>query len=358
MAVPTEVIWDRDPHTKAKHKILGTYLAAYFPIMASKFSNDGVCFIDAFAGSGQYTDGGEGSPLIALRAAERHVVIDTGCALDFVFIEEDPRRLAHLKELLAEQQTRFDVSTREGRCQDLLEPTLSELGLWQRPMFVNLDGWGVDTPYRLVRRIGESKRPEVLVTFGSQWFTRFAEKYELDIGDLVFGDEQWRAVAKLPTHQKRRFLVDEYRRRLAACGFKFQLTFELIDEGGHPLFLVYGTSSLYGVRKMKDAMWSVDPSGGSKFRDPRDPNQLSFGLSEDSPDLRLLKAQILEQLQGGTDISLRVLQDFALLETVYKEVHASSAVKELKAAGKVDMTPGPSNDNRMVSLAHQPSLFD
>ena len=65
-----------------------------------------------------------------------------------------------------------------------------------------------------------------------------------------------------PTENKKRFLVDEYRRRLAECGFDFQLTFELTDEGGHSLFLVYGTSSIQGVRKMKDAMWSVTQRPG------------------------------------------------------------------------------------------------
>jgi hypothetical protein len=306
MAVPTDVIMDRDPHTAAKHRILGNYLSAYFPIMASQFSGEGICFVDAFAGPGVYTDGGDGSPVIALGAASRPDVISTGCSLDFVFIEEHPGRLAHLKVLLAAQNTCFGVHMRQGRCEDLLELTLEELGLWRRAMFVNLDGWGVDTPFTLVERIGENKR---------------------------------------------RFLVDEYRRRLAECGFEFQLTFELTDEGGHSLFLVYGTSSIYGVRKMKDAMWSVDTAAGSKFRDPRDPNQMAFGLSEDSPDLRVLKTQILEQLSGAERISLQALKDFALRETVYKEVHATAAVKELGAARRVDVHTGRTHAEKMVSLA-------
>ncbi len=356
MAVPTSVVMDRDPHTEAKHRILGNYLAAYFPIMSSQFSAEGLCFVDAFAGPGEYTDGGKGSPLIALGAASRPEVIDSGCSLDFVFIEEHPGRVAHLKELLAAERTCFNVSTRHGKCQDLLEPTLEELGLWKRAMFVNLDGWGVDTPYALVERIGKSKRPEVLVTFSQQWFTRFAEQGDNKSGDTVFGDDRWRAVADHPTENKKRFLVDEYRRRLAECGFDFQLTFELTDEGGHSLFLVYGTSSIQGVRKMKDAMWSVDTAAGSKFRDPRDPNQMSFGLSDDSPDLRVLKTQILERLADGGRVSLKELKDFALRETVYKEVHATAAVADLEVAKKVDVQLRRSHEDTLVWLA-PPTLF-
>jgi three-Cys-motif partner protein len=357
MAVPTEVVMVRDPHTEAKHRILGSYLSAYFPIMSRQFSSDGVCFVDAFAGSGEYTDGGKGSPLIALGAASRPDVIDTGCSLDFVFIEEHQGRAEHLEKLLSKQSSCFRVRTQQGRCEDLLEPTLEELGLWSRAMFVNLDGWGVDTPYALVERIGKSKRAEVLVTFGPQWFTRFADQGEIGAGDRVFGDDRWRAVSEQPTETKRRFLVDQYRSRLAECGFEFQLTFELTDEGGHSLFLVFGTSSIYGVRKMKDAMWSVDSAAGSKFRDPRDPNQLSFGLSDDSPDLRLLKAQILERLSDGNRVSLEALKDFSLRETVYKETHAVSAVRELKAAMKIETKPARSHEDSLVWLA-PPSLFD
>src|SRR5579872_5858597 len=99
MAVPTAIVMDRDPHTEAKHRILGNYLAAYFPIMTSRFADEGLCFVDAFAGSGEYTDGGEGSPLIALRTATRPEVTGSGCALDFVFIEANPGRMAHLRQL-------------------------------------------------------------------------------------------------------------------------------------------------------------------------------------------------------------------------------------------------------------------
>jgi three-Cys-motif partner protein len=356
MAVPTAVIMDRDAHTAAKHRILGNYLSAYFPIMASQFSAEGLCFVDAFAGPGEYTDGGKGSPLIALGAASRPEVINSGCSLDFVFIEENPGRIAHLEQLLGVERPHFNVSTRHGRCEELLEPTLEELGLWTRAMFVNLDGWGVDTPFALVERIGKSKRPEVLVTFGPQWFTRFADQSDIGAGDRVFGDDQWRAVTDQPTENKRRFLVDEYRRRLAECGFEFQLTFELTDEGGHSLFLVYGTSSIYGVRKMKDAMWSVDTAAGSKFRDPRDPNQMSFGLSNDSPDLRVLKSQILERLEGGGRVSLEELKDFTLRETVYKEVHATSAIRELEGNKKVDVQHRRSHKETLVSFA-PPTLF-
>jgi len=66
----------------AKHAILRRYLDAWFPILtqqasslARKFknaSNREVLFIDGFAGPGEYANGEEGSPVIALKAALDH----------------------------------------------------------------------------------------------------------------------------------------------------------------------------------------------------------------------------------------------------------------------------------------------
>lgn len=47
--------------------------------------------------------------------------------------------------------------------------------------------------------------------------------------------------------------------RLHDAESTFTLVFEILDEGGNGLFLVFGTGDLLGLEKMKDAMWSVAP---------------------------------------------------------------------------------------------------
>jgi three-Cys-motif partner protein len=330
-------VWDREPHTEAKHTILKSYLDAWFPILASRWSSTGICYVDAFAGPGEYSDGSIGSPIIALGAASRSDVRQHPTDVHLVFVEKDARRCEHLQSLVAARTvtSRCYVKTKQGPCEDVLEPALDEFAAWDGPMFVNFDGWGVDTPYSLVARVGQGKAPEVLVTFHSQWFTRFALKTDTEAGDRVFGDQEWRTVSDLSTpSDKKRFLVDAYRQRLSVAGFPYHLTFELIDEKGHLLFLVFGTGSELGIEKMKDAMWRVDRVSGSKFRDPRDPNQIAFDLSESDPDLKLLRQQVLEQIDGGSK-SLAEIQRFTLLETVFKKVHAKTAVGLLESEGKV-----------------------
>jgi three-Cys-motif partner protein len=337
VAVPKGVVWDRDPHTEAKHKLLRLYLDAYFPIMASKWTSTGITFVDAFAGPGEYRDGSSGSPIIALAAARRLDVYKHPTDINFVFVEKDKPRFDHLESMLRDEERppRVFITAVQGACESVLLPELDRLNLWDGPMFVNFDGWGVDTPHELIQRVGRGKAPEVLVTFHSQWLTRFAEKENVAAGDRVFGDQEWRTVSDLPTpSEKKRFLVDEYRGHLTEWSFPYHLTFELVDDGGHSLLLVFGTSNERGVEKMKDAMWRVDNITGSRFRDPRDPNQLAFDLQNNSPNLHLLRQQIMEQLDSGPR-TLADLQRFTLLETVFKKAHARKAVDDLESQRKV-----------------------
>lgn len=358
MAVPREVVWDRDPHTEAKHDLLKVYLDAWFPIMASRWSSTGICYVDAFAGPGEYRDGSVGSPIIALDAACRSEVSQYPTEVRLVFVEKEPDRFEHLESMVAGRTLarRCHATMKLGACEEVLLPELDKSKASRGPVFANFDGWGVDTPFELVQRVGQGKRPEVLVTFHSQWFTRFAGQEEVGAGDRVFGDREWRAVTDLASPiEKRRYLVDEYRRRLTGAGFPYHLTFELLDEGGHPLFLVFGTTQEIGVEKMKDAMWRVDSVSGSKFRDPRDPNQLAFDLSDGDPNLTLLLQQIRELLDQGPK-TLVELQQFALLETVFKKVHAKTAVDRLEADGKVTCRRARAYEQFIVERAAD-SLF-
>lgn len=311
MAAPTTLLWPRDPHTQAKHDMLLKYLNAWFPIIASSWRSTGATYAEGFAGPGEYTNGGLGSPILALQAASREVA-KHATELRMIFVEERQDRLEHLKALveklgLADSGMRISYVAKP--CETHLLPALDEAGAWGGPMFVNLDGWGVDTPYALVERIGRASSSEVLITLETQWFTRFATMEHVKAGDVVFGETGWREVVAEDSRSKKRFLADRYLSRLHVAGFEYTLSFEMVDEGGNGLFLVFGTHNLLGVEKMKDAMWSIDKVRGQRFRDPRDLNQQTFEAIDSDPDLALLSQQLLERLQGGPQ-SLEGLREF------------------------------------------------
>lgn len=331
MAVPTVVLWERDPHTAAKHTLLRRYLSAWFPIMARAFRADGITYLDGFAGPGEYTNSVESSPVIALGQALRGDVQQCGADTRLVFIEDHGGRASHLRALL---ETRFPPSQRpsncvaevhRGKCGDLYAAAVEKVGGWSGPVFANLDGWGTDTNYDVVQRLAKQQSSEVLVTFQDQFFIRFASG-EQESGERVFGHSDWRQVDQLPTNEKQPFLLDLYRQGLHHAGFPFVLTFEMIDEGGHSLHLFFGTSSVKAVEKFKDGLWEVDGIAGERFRDPRDRNQLTFDILE--PDFSPLANAIVDLLHSR-DHTMAELRSHALLETIYKPTHVKPVVDRL-----------------------------
>jgi three-Cys-motif partner protein len=359
MAVPDGVLWPRDPHTAAKHTLLRRYLSAWFPIMAKQFRGDGITFLDGFAGPGEYTNADESSPVIAMAQAHRSEVVTAGARTRLVFIEDDQRRVEHLKSLLdrrfpqAYRPATLISHVRHGKCAEVYESAVAEAGGWGGPVFANLDGWGADTHHEVVRRIAQQRSSEVLVTFKDQFFIRFANG-EQEAGERVFGNSEWRSVDQLPTQGKKPFLLGLYRKRLHYAGFTHVLTFEMVDEGGHSLYLFFGTTSEIAVSKFKDGLWEVDGITGQRFRDPRDPGQMSFDILR--PDFSPLATSVLALLDQG-ERSLADLCRFALLETIYKETHVKPVVDSLIEQRKVELArTGRSYSDRVLRLA-QESLF-
>lgn len=188
--------------------------------------------------------------------------------------------------------------------------------------------------FDLVRSIASNPSGEVLVTFGPSFLTRHGENPQhADSGDRAFGDSDWRGVFDQPSARKWRFLVDAYRASLHKAGFKHVLAFEMVDERGSQLWLMFGTNSSKGVGKMKDAMWAVDPAYGVRYRDPRDPNQMTLDI-EQEPDTAPLSRILLGVLADGPR-TLDELREYALLETMYRAGQVSGVVRQLLTGGRL-----------------------
>jgi three-Cys-motif partner protein len=362
MPVPSGVLWDADPHTLAKHRLLENYLAAWLPTLLQGGFR-GVTYAEGFAGPGIYTGDEPGSPVIALRTfLGQRGLLAAGRSVDLVLVEEDGRRLAELRHQMsrtlatvASAPVGISVEYISGDQAEVLLPALERIGAMRRPVFAFLDSYGgPDVPLDLARRIGAAPASEVLVTFGTSFFIRFCEvEGHQAEGDQVFGGRTWRQVARLAPHEKKPFLVATYRESLRQAGFTYVVSFEMLDEQGHDLHLVFGTTHRAGLEKMKNAMWTVDPAGGVRFRDPRDPNQGVFDFSVD-PDLGPLSRSLLAAL-ADKPMTLAKLKDHALVETVYRPPHARTVVQKLLKQGAIqrDPTRGHLSDATVIRTAGQ-----
>jgi three-Cys-motif partner protein len=339
-------LWEAFPHTLAKHRVYERYLSKWMPIMIQSWKGN-VTYAEGFAGPGIYTGHEPGSPVIALRSLIGDPAIRTRARdVRFLFVEKDARRAARLTVELERaaapvplgELARYgiDLEVLRADYHPALVKMLTDHNAWGRPMLVVLDTFGGSVRLDLVRRIADNPSSEVIITFEPQHFARVASSAREKHADTVFGDPDWRRVADQPAEGKAQWLVAKYRRVLLDAGFQHVLTFELVNTRGHSLFLVFGTTHVRGLQKMKEAMWEVDPISGVQYRDPADPNQQLLDI-EPEPVTEPLRRELLQFLRTQADGQATVsdLRRFALYETVYKESQVKPVLDRMIERGLV-----------------------
>jgi len=318
-------LWDYEPHTAAKHRILRAYLDAWFPILASIKLAKRVVFIDGFAGPGEYSKGEEGSPAIAMRAAFEHKARFV-VPVRLVFIEADAARHAHLCKVVARRQQSIAGAANliqvlapiAGDCTAILEKQLdlcasdrSEFG----PALVFLDQFGYsDVPMALVQRILAHRHCEVFAYMHAEGMTRFLAQQAIHgaVSD-AFGSDAWRRALTVRPSGRAHVLAEEYERALRErAGAKYVWRFAMHDSDGRLIYwLFFCTNSRKGLEVMKGAMLKVDTSGGHfSFSDARSPDQLLMF----NPDPNWLASHLCQSL-AGRDVSVEEIEEYVLTST-------------------------------------------
>ena len=178
MAAPKATVWPLDPHTRAKHEILQRYLQAWTPILTQGGFPE-VMYVDGFAGLGRYSEGEDGSPVIALRVAlEQNAQI--GATIRFLFIEKNEERAGVLREIVDDFDTppNFQTQVSGGvSFEEVFSRVLDTYNNTGRPLpptfaFVDPFGWS-GVPFSIVREIMSHRSCEVLVNFMYEEINRF-----------------------------------------------------------------------------------------------------------------------------------------------------------------------------------------
>jgi len=327
--------------------------------------HDVITYAEGFAGAGVYKGGEPGSPVIAydvfagaLDALPKRMRL--------ILMEEEPRRVEELERQIARARAKYTTNItgrltadiQQGDFHPALLQKLRTTGALGKPLFVLLDSFGgPDIPYSLLQELARLPATEVMVTFEPGFLTRFAEKHEghRQSGNDAFGNSDWQAVFQQPSPQKFPFLREQYRETLRRAGFSHTLYFEMVDEGGRKLYLIFGTGHELGLQKIKDAMWKVDTSYGVRYRDPKDTQQQTLELEfepDTAPLRRILRDYIAASPEGRT---VPELQRFTLLETVYRPAQVITLLRQMRDDGILKAEPRAINAKARVAIATAPT---
>ena len=310
---PKDVVWPLEPHTKGKHEVLRHYLKAWFPILGSKPGR--IVFIDGFAGPGEYDKGERGSPLIALDVFRQHQA-KFKAEVQFVFIEKEEKRAAHLKALIDELRPSLPegchVEVLPGAFDETMTRALDVLdaqGQQLAPAFVMVDPFGVsDTPMAVLKRILRGHKTEVYVSFMYRDINRFkaTKEFEKPLTDL-FGTDEWRNGLDLEGDARKDFFYGLYESQLRKAGANHVLHFDLYEGNQLVYAIFFATRHWLGTERMKQAIWKVAPFGGFSFHGTRS-KQLTLGL--ETVDYTPLRKALQERFKGKGFVAIERVTEF------------------------------------------------
>jgi three-Cys-motif partner protein len=343
-------LWKLEPHTLGKHLVLRRYLEAWFPMMGSR--NPRILFIDGFAGPGEYEDGEEGSPIIALKSLLEHrskgmVTAEVG----FLFIEKDAERAAHLEQLIdklrpvpANCKTRVVNAAFDQKLTQVLDQ-LDAQAARLAPCFVMVDPFGVsNTPMEVIARILRNRKSEVYVSFMYESINRFKVTAEFEHHlDNLFGTADWRAGIEIPDQEKRKqFFYHLYEAQLRRAGAEFVVHFEMYEGQRLVYAIFFGTRGIKGCDKMKEAIWNVVPFGDFAFRGTRS-RQLTLGLQ--NTDFEPLKSALSEEFRGKGWVTIEQVAEFVASDKTdyYTGQIRKNALIPMEDRRTVDIDPNTRN---------------
>jgi three-Cys-motif partner protein len=340
-------LWHLEPHTLGKHLVLRRYLDAWFPIMGSWSGR--ILFVDGFAGPGKYADGEDGSPMIALKSMIEHRAKGKISAeVVFMFIEKDRARAEHLRTVVEPLRAKLPATSKVDVINGVFDDTLAEVldqldsqAKMLAPCFVMVDPFGVaDTPMSVIQRVLGNPRSEVYISFMYEFINRFKGEPGFDENlDRLFGTPDWRAGMALqdPTTRKA-FFYGLYERQLRRAGARYVVHFELYQANRLVYAIFFGTQSLVGCDRMKQAIWKVAPFGDFAFRSTRS-GQLTLGLA--NSDYGPLRQDLRQHFvaQGWTKVE--TVRDFVSSDET--DFHAGqfkrNALVPMEAAGEIEVDP-------------------
>lgn len=345
MSAPKTVLWRIDDHTHAKHEILKRYLEAWLPIMSTY--NGRIIYLDGFAGPGEYRGGEPGSPIIAIDIFRNHTsTVLRNAEVLFLFIEQNPDRYEHLKQLLTQCTLPGTAKYKiyEGNFDETLTGLLKQLEDRQSrlaPTFAFIDPFGFShTPMQTITRLMRHPKCEVLITFMYEEINRFLDAdytHKEAQYDALFGTSTWRTITQstLMPQERRDKLQSLYQNQLQQVAeIRYIRSFCMRNQhNATDYFLFFGTNSLRGMEKMKQAMWKVDSSGTYEFSDFSNPYQpvLLSHLDES-----VLQRTLSDHFQGHT-VSVEEVGEYVIADTPFYKFK-TEALKPMEATGRIVVT--------------------
>lgn len=352
--------WEYREHTRVKHILLEKYLGAWIPILGKW--NQKISYFDGFAGKGEYADGTLGSPIIALKVADRKA--NYFGKLLCTFIEKDRNNYKNLEEVLGREKSniknwqKIEIRKENDEFANIIEGIFDYLEKEKSilaPSFFFVDPFGFSgIPFSIVKKILSNQRTEVFFTFMVRDIARFIEHPQLrDTFSELFGTEEWKKAIQLSGREKA--LIELYRKQLhEIAGVKYSLCFRISETKQLRTlhYLIHATNNFKGHSIMKGIMFNQSALGSFAYLGPKDISERSQMRLFDIHDIAELKRILLGRFADETLTYDEVQEKICFPwydEPPYIDKHYRQGLKELEKEEKIRVERFTSRTSRGLS---------
>lgn len=323
--------------SRAKHRILEKYFPAWARILGSRHKI--LAYVDCFAGSGQYADGEEGSPLLILKEARKLAgTPNFRSKILAIFVEENCQAARELQSRIPTDlpdSVKAVVFHEDAR--DFVPELLQELPE-QVPAFVFVDPYGHPLNIPLMNELLERPRTEILLTL--MWYAinmHLSNPKTEETITRMFGNEEWKQQPFMNQSgliREEGFIEYFLSRLKARFKLKFRIRFSPEDkvpsgEERTKYYLVHLSNHVKAALLMKEVMYPLGDELGT-FDYSATTQQRIF---PETPTVANL-IQRLRENYAGTKTTFEKLRE-ATWDWPFLEKHYREAVKALEGKGEV-----------------------
>lgn len=262
-------------HSEAKVKLLSEYLKRYLNIISNDGYTEKINIYDLFCGQGLYEDGGEGSPLVALRKVKETYYTKIANSpnklpkINCQFNDIDESKISILKDAIKSKSLHYknigDIAFTSNDYQEEVNKLSESFSKFKNEKgFVFIDPYGYkDVKATHIKKLLDCKnKSEVLLWLPIQFMYRFSgsgmpESLNNFISELEITDEinncrsVWDFIRTLKNGFQS-YLGENY----------FVDNFSLKKEENTVFCLYFFTSHIKGFEKMLEAKWEIDSEQG------------------------------------------------------------------------------------------------
>jgi hypothetical protein len=137
----------------------------------------------------------------------------------------------------------------------------------------------------------------------------------------LFDCDDWRRAATLTGEPRRAFLLDLFERQLGNnASVDHVRSFQLRTQDGNDYRLVFGLGHRKGLEIAKDAMWKVDPVGGTSYTATTESGQEVLFTPDELVDTSALLAELRTRF-GTKSFTIEQAEECTLIDTPFRKGH-------------------------------------